>query len=141
MMDGKNIEVGQEVLIFNYRRELGPTQDESEYKRGIVTKIGLSEDLAAHGSVWQERLFTVLGEDGHNYFGTYGEGSIGGSFFRTPEDQVKVLKMRQEQNDEKIARLKEQNDQYADMIANLLLEEMAKPKPDFKALGHMQGKK
>ena len=142
MMDGKNIEVGTEVLIFSYRRELGPTQDESEYKRGIVTKVSLSEDLAAHGSVWQEKLFTVLGEDGHNYFGSYGEGSIGGSFFRTPRDQMNVLRLRQEQNKEQIKRLEEENEQYGDMIASLIIDEMEKPKPDFDALGvrHRNGK-
>ncbi len=127
-MEDKKIADGTEVLIFKYIRERGLQQDNFHFKRGIIQSSKLTEDLSTHGSIWQKHFYTVLGEDGQLYFGTYGSGSVGGSFFRTPHDHMAYLANLICRNDKKIEELEGETEKYQDMMATLYAEEMARPK-------------
>lgn len=105
---------GTEVLIFKHVREWGPKQDNIHFKKGIIQNSFLTEDLATHGSPVFKNFYTVLGEDGCLYFGTYGEGTIGGSFFRTKEDhqaylsnEIRILQEKRASIDNQIEKLRE----------------------------------
>ena len=135
MKEEKVLPNGTEVLIFKYRREWGLNQDDVNYIKGTIQSSKLTEDLSYHGTEWRKVFYTVLGEDGNNYFGTYGHGSIGGSFFRTPADHIKALKSKINQNKGKIELLEETNDELENQIADIILQEMEKKNPDFDALG------
>ena len=135
MKEEKVLPNGTEVFIFKYIREWGLNQDDANYIKGRIQNSQLTEDLSYHGTEWRKVFYTVLGEDGKNYFGTYGHGSIGGSFFRTPADHIKALKNKKNQNKEKIQLLEEANEEIENQIADILLQEMEKKNPDFESLG------
>lgn len=82
----KVIKKGSEVLIFNYIPSWGPKQDTEHYIKGIVTNIEMSEYIPMHGTPKNVVSYTVLGEDGNEYFGNYGTHTFGDSFFMTQED-------------------------------------------------------
>ncbi len=82
---------GTEVLIFNHIRDWGENQDNYHYKKGVIEKSVVIQDPSYLSESSIRNFYTVLGEDGKNYFGTYGNGTIGGSFFRTKEDQAEYL--------------------------------------------------
>ena len=113
---------GTEVLIFKYIRGWGSRQDDENYiSKGIIKSSKQSEDLSYHGSPWYEQIYEVLGEDGKEYTGTYGNGSEfnGDMFFRTIEHQINVVNLKISDNEEKILKLKEKNNEYLKKIAIL----------------------
>ena len=123
---------GTEVLIFEYIREWGPRQDDENYiSKGIIKSSKQSEDLSYHGSPWYEQIYEVLGEDGKEYTGTYGIGSVfnGNMFFRTKEHQIYVLNLKISDNEEKILKLKEKNNEYLKKIA-ILENELKQQSPN-----------
>jgi hypothetical protein len=68
MISNNKIKVGDQVIIHHY------IADENKNKNlinGRVLKIEESEDLSHHGSPWYEECYTVKGDDGRIYFGTY----------------------------------------------------------------------
>ena len=115
----KKLPAGTEVLIFKYIREWGIDQDYIHFKKGVIQNSVLSEDLSTHGSPYFKNFYTVKGEDGLLYFGTYGEGTIGGSFFRTKEDHQAYLSGEIRSLQEKRASLDAQIDELREMISKL----------------------
>ena len=117
--------VGTEVLIFKHVREYGPNQDNIHYKKGIIQSSTLTENLSHHGSPVYKEFYTVQGEDGCMYFGTYGEGTVGGSFFRTKEDQIQYLS-------NEIRRIQEQRESLAMEIDDLrdMISQITGPKEE-----------
>ena len=92
----KILENGTEVLIFNYISGWGLEQDMEHYIRGTIIKSEMSEDLSYHGSPWNVINYTVLGEDGIEYFGNYGKHTLGRNFFMTEEDYIELCKQKAE---------------------------------------------
>ena len=111
----KNIENGTEVLIFK-KNWLDNTCDKKTFIRGIIINCELSDDLSQHGSPWYENIYTVLGEDGNTYKGTYGSGFFGNCVFITPEDHIAYLKHQISFNNDKIDALNKENSEYVRMI-------------------------
>ena len=98
------IENGTKVLIFHrYERE---KEYMSEFIQGEVIKSELSDDLSHHGSPWNVTNYTVLGEDGKEYFGNYRHPTLGDYFFLTIKDYIIYLKGIDEGCDTKIRELK-----------------------------------
>ena len=67
----KELNIGEEVLIFRYIPEWGINQDFENYVIGKIVKSEMSADLSYHGSPWCIMNYTVLGEDSKEYFGNY----------------------------------------------------------------------
>lgn len=101
---------GTEVLIFHYIREWGTDQDESNYVKGVIQSSKESYDLSYHGTTYNEQIYEVLGNDGKTYYGAYGRGIIGDSFFRTVDDHIKCIKNSIRINDEKITKINNKNE-------------------------------
>lgn len=116
---------GTEVLIFKYVRE-NSYQDENNFITGIIISSKQSDDLSYHGSSWYEQIYEVLGEDGKKYYGCYGDGLIGSSFFRTREDHIKRIKNKIKRNEETILNLQDENVKYQQQINSISKNE---PKP------------
>ena len=112
---------GTEVLIFKYISAWGPYQDDENYIIGTIQSSEKSNNLSIHGSDYTVQVYEVLGNDGKIYTGTYGNGLIGNSFFRTPEDHIKALKTKISRNQEKIMKLEVKNNEYNQQIK--LIEE------------------
>jgi len=130
----KIIPNGTEVLIFKYVREWGPNQDDENYVVGIVQSSKTSDDLSIHGSSHYVQIYEVLGNDGNRYTGTYGNGLIGNSFFRTKGDQVEILKRKISHNKETITKLQEKNNEYIKQISSLIEKGMDSQKFDVLAV-------
>ena len=60
--------------------------------------------------------------------------SIGGSFFRTPQDHIQYLKNIKNKNMKQIQLLEEANEEIDNQIADILLQELEKKNPDFESL-------
>lgn len=133
----KIIPNGTEVLIFKYVREWGPNQDDENYIVGTIKSSRMSDDMSIHGSLKCVQIYEVLGEDGNRYIGTYGNGIIGNSFFRTKEDHIKILKRKQSTNREKILKLQEKNFEYDKQIGLLEKEIKKNDKNKYKLFGMM----
>lgn len=88
----KQLNIGDEVLIFNYIPEWSPNQDMTRYKIGHVIEKKLSHDLSYHGSPWCVMNYTIIGNDGRKYFGNYIHPTLGDSFFMKEEDYIEYLK-------------------------------------------------
>ena len=88
LSDKKIYDNGTEVLIFKYIREWGIDQDYNHYKKGKIIKSEISEDLSYHGSSWHVVKYTVLSEDGIEYYGNYGRPTIGNCFIMTRIDYM-----------------------------------------------------
>lgn len=95
----KILENGTKVLVFEYIHEWGLNQDMEHYIRGTIIQSEMSEDLSYHGSPWNVINYTVLGEDGYEYFGNYGEHVLGNSFYLTEEDYIHYLNSKLKEND------------------------------------------
>ena len=95
---------GTKVLIF-HRCEIEKDYID-EYIQGKVIKSELSHDLSNHGSPWYVINYTVLGEDGKNYFGNYGRPTLGDYFFMTTSDYKNYLKMISAEKEFEIEKLK-----------------------------------
>lgn len=118
----KIISNGTEVLIFSESKNNdSKILEKKKSIKGVIISSKKSEDLSYHGSPWYEQIYKVLGEDGKEYTGTYGKGSVfnGNMFFRTKEHQIYVLNLKISKNKEEILKLKEKNDEYLKKIAIL----------------------
>lgn len=106
-MDNK-VNVGDEVLIFesyyndDYDKGINWYYPIKPFIRGKVVSVERSDDLSQHGSPWHVTIYTVLGEDGKIYRGTYRHSIIGNSFFYTKGDYVECLNNYIRLNNEKV---------------------------------------
>lgn len=110
---------GTQVLIFKYVREWGSNQDNEHFISGIITSSKESEDLSYHGSPYFEQIYKVLGEDGKEYYGTYGNGLVGNAFFRTIADHTAYLESVISRNNQQIENLENKNCAYIQTINDL----------------------
>ena len=115
----ETLNIGDEVLIFKYIREWGINQDDEHYIKGIVLKSKMSDDLSYHGSPWCVMNYTVLGEDGKEYFGNYRNPNLGDSFFMTQVDYINYLERKIARNEEKILEINKKNKKIQKMIENV----------------------
>ena len=125
-MDGEVLNFGDEVLIFKYIREWGINQDYEHYIKGYIVKRKMSDDLSHHGSPWNVMNYTVIGEDGKEYFGNYKNPILGNSFFMTQEDYIYYLKRKITRNKEKILEINKKNQEIQKMIENVQTEKNQK---------------
>ena len=107
-----------EVLVFKYAYGRGPNQDMIHYIKGKVVESKLSHDLSIHGSCHYENIYTVLGEDGTYYRGTYRTAWIGNYFILTISDYIKYLEQSISLNNEKIEMMKKENALYSEVISS-----------------------
>ena len=119
MISGTQVPNGTEVLIFDYISEWGTDQNYDRYIKGKIIKCELSDDLSYHGSSWHVYNYTVLGEDGREYFGNYGSPVLGGHFFLTKEGLIKVFKNKMAWNQRNIDKLVKENEEYEKKILKL----------------------
>ena len=124
----KELNIGDEVLLFRYIREWGINQDYERYIRGKVIKSEISDDLSYHGSPWCVMNYTVLGEDGKEYFGNYKHPTLGNSFFMTQEDYIHYLGRKIANNQEKILEINEENQRIESMIKKVKSSKQESPK-------------
>ena len=115
----KELNIGDEVLIFKYITEWGLHQDYEHFIKGKVVKSEISDDLSYHGSPWYKMNYTVLGEDGKKYFGNYKHPHLGNSFFMTKEDYIYYLKNKLINNKEKILKITTENKKIQEMINSI----------------------
>lgn len=120
------LNIGDEVLIFKYIREWGIDQDYKHYIKGYVIKRKMSDDLSQHGSSWNVMNYTVIGEDGKEYFGNYKDPVLGDSFFMTQEDYVHYLERKIRENQEKILEISKENQEIQKMTENVQTEKNQK---------------
>lgn len=119
----KELNIGDEVLIFKYITEWGLHQDYEHFIKGIIVKSEISDDLSYHGSPWYKMNYTVLGEDGKKYFGNYKHPHLGNSFFMTKEDYIYYLKNKLINNKEKILEITTENKKIQEMINSIQMED------------------
>ena len=119
----KELNIGDEVLIFKYITEWGLHQDYEHFIKGIIVKSEISDDLSYHGSPWYKMNYTVLGEDGKKYFGNYKHPHLGNSFFMTKEDYIHFLKRKIELNKEKIFEINIENQKYQEIIRSVQIQD------------------
>lgn len=122
-MENNLYENGTEVLIFNYIPEWKKEQDFYHFIRGKIIKSEISNDLSYHGSSWNITNYTVLGEDGKEYFGNYKNPHLGDSFFLTEEDYVLFLKRKIAINEDKIQNIRNDNRKIYELINEIELKE------------------
>ena len=125
-MDEEVLNIGDEVLIFKYIREWGIDQDYKHYIKGYVINRKMSDDLSYHGSPWSVMNYTVIGEDGKDYFGNYKKPTLGDSFFMIQEDYVRYLEREIRGNQEKILEINKENQTLQKMIENVKNEKNQK---------------
>ena len=125
-MDGEILNIGDEVLIFKYIQEWGIDQDYEHYIKGYIVKRKMSDDLSYHGSSWNVINYTVIGEDGKEYFGNYKNPTLGNCFFMTQEDYIYYLKRKITRNKEKILEINKKNQVIQKMIENVQIEKNQK---------------
>lgn len=125
-MEEEVLNIGDEVLIFKYIREWGIDQDYKHYIKGYVINRKMSDDLSYHGSPWNVMNYTVIGEDGKEYFGNYKEHTLGDSFFMTQEDYIHYLERKIRGNQEKILEISKKNQALQKMIENVKTEKIQK---------------
>ena len=119
----KELNIGDEVLIFKYITEWGLHQDYEHFIKGIIVKSEISDDLSYHGSPWYKMNYTVLGEDGKKYFGNYKHPHLGNSFFMTKEDYIYYLKNKLINNKEKILEITTENKKIQEMINSIQMDD------------------
>lgn len=113
----KELPRGTEVLIFRYTRNNGVVSNDEYYIRGTVLDCKVNSENELTPSI-----LTVLGEDGCEYWGSYGNPIIGNSYFRTKEDQIAYLENCKKISEETIEELKEliiRHQESIDKIANM----------------------
>ena len=102
MNKDKKLKLGQEILIFNSKNKdvLKP------YVKGTVTDCKeVSGTILIHHD-WTMDVYTVLGEDGNMYVGTYQENPVMTFYFITRKeylDNLKSIKNKFDGIDERIA--------------------------------------
>ena len=109
MYDEKIVPNGTEVFIFNYISSWDD-QDYEHFIKGTIKSSEWSDDLSHHGSSWYRRIYTVIGEDGREYIGCYGNGLLGSSFFMTKNHYLAYLQRQIDRNQESINKLVEKNE-------------------------------
>ena len=119
----KELNIGEEVLIFRYIPEWGLNQDFEHYIIGNVVKSETSSNLSYHGSPWCTMNYTVLGEDGKKYFGNYINPTLGNSFFMKQEDYIYCLERKIANSQEKISKINEENQRIKKMIETIQIRE------------------
>lgn len=117
---------GTEVLVFKYTKFKGEVSNDEYYIRGIVESCTINNESELTPSI-----LTVLGEDGCEYWGSYGAPIIGNSFFRTKEDQIEYLNSRIAINNDYIQDLHDLNDRYKESIEEI---KQMKPKKKLRIL-------
>ena len=83
-------ENGTNVFIFKYvlgRRE----QDTKHFIRGIITNQEKSKNIFLCKNPLYVMNYTVLGEDGKEYFGNMGSHVLGDHFFMTKELYISLI--------------------------------------------------
>lgn len=125
----KELNIGDEVLVFKYIREWGLNQDYEHYVRGNVVKSEMSDDLSYHGSPWCVMNYTVLGEDGIEYFGNYKHPTLGNSFFMTQEDYIHYLERKIANNQEKMLEINKENQNIQQMIESVKNKSLQQESP------------
>lgn len=128
----KELNIGDEVLVFKYITEWGLHQDYEHFIKGIIVKSEISDDLSYHGSPWYKMNYTVLGEDGKKYFGNYKHPHLGNSFFMTKEDYIYYLKNKLINNKEKILEITTENKKIQEMINSIQMEDKHSLLDDYK---------
>lgn len=127
----KELNIGDEVLIFNYIPEWGIQQNYEQFIKGKVIKSEMSDNLSYHGSSWHVKNYRVLGEDDKEYYGNYKHPHLGNSFFMTIEDYIYYLKSKIINNKEEILKLNIENRKYNSLIRTIethQIDEVAKMK-------------
>lgn len=114
----KKIPNGTEVLIFS---EKDYYIDKTKFIKGIIINSKEINDFYYQGSTWNEQLYTVLGEDGKNYEGTYGNAYVGEFFIKTIADYIKNVGISIEENNKQISNLHKKNEILYQTIISLIL--------------------
>lgn len=122
----KMLPKGTEVLVFKYTKFKGEVSNDEYYIRGIVESCTINEESDLTPSI-----LTVLGEDGCEYWGSYGAPILGNSFFRTKEDQIEYLQERIARNNDYIQDLHDLNTRYNESIEEI---KSMKPKKKLRIL-------
>ena len=125
----KVLNIVDEVLVFKYIREWGLNQDYEHYVRGNVVKSEMSDDLSYHGSPWCVMNYTVLGDDGIQYFGNYKHPTLGNSFFMTQEDYIHYLERKIANNQEKMLEINKENQNIQQMIESVKNKSLQQESP------------
>ncbi len=102
MNKDKKLKLGQEILIFNSKNKdvLKP------YVKGTVTDCKEVSGTILIYHDWTMDVYTVLGEDGNTYVGTYQENPVMSFYFITRKeylDNLKSIKNKFDGIDERIA--------------------------------------
>lgn len=116
----KVLNIDDEVLIFRY---FGKQLDYEHFLKGKITNSKMSDDLSHHGSPWYVRYYTVLGEDGVEYFGQYMHSTLNDYLFMTKDDYLDYLKRKVAYNQDRIKEIKGQNKKIQNIIDNLQIKE------------------
>ena len=114
----KKIPNGTEVLIFS---EKDYYIDKTKFIKGIIINSKEINDFYYQGSTWNEQLYTVLGEDGKKYEGTYGNAYVGEFFIKTIADYIKNVGISIEENNKQISNLHKKNEILYQTIISLIL--------------------
>lgn len=114
----KKIPNGTEVLIFS---EKDYYIDKTKFIKGIIINSKEINDFYYQGSTWNEQLYTVLGEDGKKYEGTYGNAYVGEFFIKTIDDYIKNVGISIEENNKQISNLHKKNEILYQTIISLIL--------------------
>lgn len=109
---------GTEVLIFKFVDVNIIRKTEENYIKGIIKNSEIMEYPVMYGSPYERRIYTVIGEDKKEYYGTYGFSTTD-YYFMTTEDYTKKLQYYISENNNKINNLKNQNNSYNQIINDL----------------------
>lgn len=120
-MIDKIIPNGTEVLIFKFKYMDSGIIRESEknYIKGVIKTSKKKEYPTMYGNHYEEQIYTVIGEDEKEYYGTY-DFSNTDYYFMTIEDYTKRLQYYISENNNKIKNLKNQNSNYNQIINDLI---------------------
>jgi len=107
-----NLKIGEKVIVHRYtgQKESFPYSIE----QGVITDIGISDNLSYHGIPVYEPIYQVATKD-CTYTCTYGLDQIHHSFhiyILTPEDEIKAIKNKMEWNQKEIEHLLEKQKMY-----------------------------
>ena len=119
-----------EVLIFNSHMDFDSQLDATLIEGRIISSYE-SDDLSQHGSPWTEQIYSVQGEDGKIYKGTYGSPIIGSHYFMTIEDFKKNIVNRIQYNNEVIKDLQIKNKEYLNIIEKFDKKELCESEKQF----------
>ena len=115
----KDLQIGDEVLIFNYDSKLYK-QDDSNYVKGHILSINnniskLEKDLGI-------KTYKVLGEDGIIYVGSLNKAFAGNSIIRTKLGYLNYIREKIRIIEDELEKLEIEKDRYLSMLLNILLQ-------------------